>query len=29
MTELANILPPDDWLTREQRRLWLRRTAAG
>jgi hypothetical protein len=28
MTELANILPPDDWLTRDERRLWLRRTAA-
>jgi hypothetical protein len=28
MSDLAKILPPEEWLTREQRRLWLCRTAA-
>lgn len=28
MSDLAKILPPEDWLTRKQRRLWLHRTAA-
>lgn len=28
MTDLAKILPPHEWLTRDERRLWLHRMAA-